>query len=765
MLQASHPGRHIVLRCTLMLLGLMMGLTVAGWALASGGTPRAARAAERANPPLALRPSPADLALGDRLYHYGQYDEAVVAYRAVMAQGQGSERRQAHYRLARTYLAAHRYDDAARALRSYIAAYPPNNETLRARFLLTLAYLNLGRLEDAELAFAPYAAADAPAAPYGHLALARALADAGQPQQAAAHLERALSASLPPKVADDARQSLAQAYAASQQPTLALSEYENLRDESTSAFRQAQALWGIAAVSEQLEDQERRREAFFTLINGYPRYAVAEAALAELLAQGEAVDPFRQGLVYFHRRRNQEAIAALEQYLATEPSPAGAAAAHYYLAILAERLHDNDAALRHYEASQALDPQGPLADDAMWWRAQLLEHSSQMDAAIDAYSWFWRLFPTSPWAEDAAFRTGLLLYRQGRYDMAWLTWSISLPALTTSQGIARAYLWLGKVAQARGEDGLARAYWARAVATAPTGYYGLRAELLRAGRPQDPYVATTEGQPPTGMGLAWSELEVWLYSTVGPPDAAAAALSRSRPWLAGLELYELGLLPEATQEFRRLLTQARDDAWALYRLTRRWSDMGLTHLAAAAAERLLGMVKGAPRALLAQSYPWAYNPLVMAAAARNRLSPLLILSLIRQESFFDPTAASPAGALGLTQVMPSTAREIAQRLERADSSSDDLLRPVVSIEFGAYYLGQQMSLFDDNVYHALAAYNGGPGNALRWSQRGQWADPDLFLEGIDFAETRTYLRAVLENYANYRFLYAGVNHPTLLAIP
>ena len=138
--------------------------------------------------------------------------------------------------------------------------------------------------------------------------------------------------------------------------------------------------------------------------------------------------------------------------------------------------------------------------------------------------------------------------------------------------------------------------------------------------------------------------------------------------------------------------------------------------------------------------------------------------MIRQESFFDPAAGSPAGALGLTQVIPATAQEIAQQLGRQDFSVSDLFRPSVAIEFGAHYLASQVQFFDGNLYFALAAYNAGPGMALSWSEEAA-GDIDLFQELIQFAETRTYVKIVLENYAVYRFLYGEADHVTLLAAP
>lgn len=709
---------------------------------------------------------PADLSQGDQFYRNGQYDEAIAVYRSVMAGGQEPKRQQAQYRLARTYLAAYRYEEAARELESYIAIYPADADTLRAHFLLSQAYIGLQRIEDAEQVFIPYATAGGPAAAYGHLALAQALADSGRPREAAIHLEQALSSELPQNVADDARWSLAQAYAASQQPDLALAQYERLLSETDSAYNRAQALWGIATVSGRLGDQERWYNTLLSVIRDYPRYWVAAAAVDELLTWGIDVEPFSQGVAYFYRRRNDESVAALERYLASGPGPAGAAVAHYYLGILAERLNDNDTAVQHYEASEYWDPVGPLAAEAMWGRAQLLESAGQFDAAAEVYSRLWQLLPASDRAKDAAVKAGIIRYKQGRYEDASQMWNAWLPTVSSQQEIARVNLWLGKAAQARGDTEAARTYWAYSMGIAPTSFYGLRAELLLAGRPYEPDVANAEGQLLAGAGPAWDEVEAWLSFSGSSPNATAYnALSQSRPWLVGVELYELGLSQQAAQEFRRLLAQQGDDAWAVYYLMRHWNDMGLTHLAAAAALRLQEIVGGAPKAVLAQAYPWDYDSLVTSAAERNNISPLFILSVIRQESLFDPIAGSSAGAQGLTQVMPSTGQGIAQQLGRSDFATADLLRPAVSIEFGAYYLGAQMALFDNSAYNTLAAYNGGPGSALRWSQRGQVTDPDLFYEEIDFSETRLYLRLVLENYAMYRFLYAGADHPTLLTTP
>jgi soluble lytic murein transglycosylase len=159
-------------------------------------------------------------------------------------------------------------------------------------------------------------------------------------------------------------------------------------------------------------------------------------------------------------------------------------------------------------------------------------------------------------------------------------------------------------------------------------------------------------------------------------------------------------------------------------------------------------------------YPARFAAQASVAADDEGISPFLLLALVRQESFFDETAVSSVGALGLTQVMPATAADIADSLGAEDFKDGDLLTPDVSLRFGAHYLAAQIEGFGGSLHAALAAYNGGPGNAGRWAEASS-GDPDLLLETIDFAETRIYVEVVLENLALYRYAYGAADHPSL----
>jgi soluble lytic murein transglycosylase-like protein len=125
----------------------------------------------------------------------------------------------------------------------------------------------------------------------------------------------------------------------------------------------------------------------------------------------------------------------------------------------------------------------------------------------------------------------------------------------------------------------------------------------------------------------------------------------------------------------------------------------------------------------------AYDGLIDAAAARNGVDPALLRGLIRQESNFDPTATSPAGARGLAQLMPGTA---------AGLGVTDPFDPAQSIDAGARYLRSQLDRFGGDPAKALAAYNAGPGAVQRYG-------------GVPpYAETQQYVQRVLGYAAQYR---------------
>lgn len=147
-------------------------------------------------------------------------------------------------------------------------------------------------------------------------------------------------------------------------------------------------------------------------------------------------------------------------------------------------------------------------------------------------------------------------------------------------------------------------------------------------------------------------------------------------------------------------------------------------------------------------YPLAFLPEVEYAAKRNGIDPLLILSVMREESRFDPQARSIAGALGLMQLMPQTAQRIAGPANISLRHLDQLYDPKTNVLLGTYYLRQLLDEFN-SIPVALAAYNAGRHNVINWLNHGNYDTIDEFIEDIPFRETRNYVKRVLTTYFEY----------------
>jgi len=240
----------------------------------------------------------------------------------------------------------------------------------------------------------------------------------------------------------------------------------------------------------------------------------------------------------------------------------------------------------------------------------------------------------------------------------------------------------------------------------------------------------------------------------GYPDdvARAGAVARAS------ELGEVGLRPEAIAEWNEARLAWRSDPLKLYLLARLADERGAAYVALKAAEDVAKLspghgFSGAPEALRRLIFPLPYAEVGLSQSREHGVDPLALYALLRQESLFNPGALSSAGARGLGQIMPATAQGIAQNLKIEGFQESDLFRPALSIRFGAFYLSRQLELMGDSLPGALSAYNGGPGNAQRWAGGTTVADPDLFTEGIDYPETRGYVKLVYGYYGAYKRLY------------
>ena len=145
--------------------------------------------------------------------------------------------------------------------------------------------------------------------------------------------------------------------------------------------------------------------------------------------------------------------------------------------------------------------------------------------------------------------------------------------------------------------------------------------------------------------------------------------------------------------------------------------------------------------------PLRHEDIIRQQAEKKGLDPALIAAVIYAESRFVSGRTSSAGAQGLMQITPETARDIARRSGGTAFVLDDLDTPQVNIAYGSYLLRELLDRYDGDTAAALAAYNAGPGNADRWG------GANLRVQDIPYPETRAYVQKVLDAQRQYRERY------------
>ena len=303
---------------------------------------------------------------------------------------------------------------------------------------------------------------------------------------------------------------------------------------------------------------------------------------------------------------------------------------------------------------------------------------------------------------------------------------------------SNALFWSAKIHERQGNEARRDELLRRLIALYPYAYYSYRArEIL--------------GLPI----LPSSEIES------GHSFPAEALAEPKDPRLAvALELRAVGLDVDAARELKRIAAGTQRDPVLSWRLADFYSDAGEPLRAIGILNRdFKDLIRhggtGIPPRFWEVLYPRFRWDEIQAAAAATKTDPWLIAAIIRQESGWDPTTVSSAGAVGLMQVMPGEAPAIASRARLGAIERDDLFDPSVNIRVGAAELRQKLDAMDGNLTLAVASYNAGETAVRRWLQRTPASDPDLFIDSISYAETRLYVMIVTRNLHEYQRVYGG----------
>ena len=582
----------------------------------------------------------------------------------------------------------------------------------------------------------------------------------------------------------------------------------------------ATALLRQAALSKRMGDVATRRAALVAVWRDHPRTALDSEALREICADNlvgdkdtarQACPPLgleehlrrAERLVELHH--NQRAIAALEPIVARLKLPKPAACrAHLAFgeAHRKERLHERaieiftpivercpaqkEKALYSLASSQSIAhpergprfydrfiadfPRSPNLAQAEWFAAALEIQNEQIDAASRRLESLSKRFPKSRYASEALFKRFWLDWRACKIaeSVRWLdTLLARYPGKVEER--QRAIYWkaraderLGRVAEATAADeSLSR--------EAPVSHYGVmalkqleRSDAKRACAARHDIARAIRGEGDSSKdGATKATASQERSELIALFPLKLEGLRNDIRLDAALDFIRLGMLAEA----RDLLTALSREKW-------RKSDKRVL----AVLMGIAGDFRGAQwitrvhfastfdkapspetRGLWTLAWPLAHRAMLERHCSAHGVTPDLLQALMREESALDPLARSWAGALGLTQLMPTRAQQVAQIVGRTSFKEEELFDPSTSIEFGCAWLGTLLREFAGEPMHAFAAYNADSDRVRHWLSLPSGRLLDHFVEQIPIAETRGYVKRLVRSEAVYRWLYQPIN--------
>lgn len=591
-------------------------------------------------------------------------------------------------------------------------------------------------------------------APSALLQAATVLSSAGDDAAAVTHFRRFLARHGDHPEAARARLALAQALLAAGRTTEAARALNDLwilspaAPEAASAAQQLRVLAdrGLAGPPPTARERVERAERLLAAGLGEPAQSEAQALWADTLPADLRARALKIVLDVSRRAgRYETATAAIGRALSSLPPEQRPP----WLLELA-RLHNRrsrDLALTTLDKLAREYPKSQQVAEALLLKGRLLEEASRVSDAQTVYRKLAAGHPDGEEAGAALWRLGWLAWFRGAYDDAAGSWARILAIRGGHAYREATTYWIGRADELRGEAKLAARRFAQLQDEAPRSYYGVLASQ-RSGH-RSPGIRSS----PPPVALPADPLELLRA------DAGYARVE-------ALRAVELGTF--ADEEMAEMSRRALGDAARLYALSAAYVQESRYYLALRILRRHFQSVARTgvdtvPRVFWEMLYPIGWRGELMEAAGRAAIDPLLVAAVVREESSFYPQARSRVGARGLMQLMPDTARPIAQARRLPFNNAELLDDPAANLELGTTYLAALLREFPD-ARLAAAAYNAGPARVREWWGTRRSDDLEVWVEQIPFDETRAFVKRVMLSWDEYRRLY-GASVPAQAATP
>lgn len=421
----------------------------------------------------------------------------------------------------------------------------------------------------------------------------------------------------------------------------------------------------------------------------------------------------------------------LKQYKLAEKFLAGAAAspvvsvrseARFWRAKSLERLHQSERALTLYMELVAEGKQQEYADDAQMEAAGLRRNQGLYADSARLYEQVSKLFPESKFASKSLWESGWCRYLAGEYTAAVVQFKALFKDETQRE---KSLYWTGRALENSGSVAEAGPYFKLLLDEYPAGFYATWHREQKGIK--DTREVFGQRNPLTELPVAAGFEKPRLLASLGLIEEARNEMSVARKKLGDKK----GLQPSIVRVYLEM--EDYNSAVSLFKQIRPvvWDKTTLP--------------------LWAAGYPMAYSGPVTQNAAANALPESLIYALMRTESTFMPSIKSPAGAIGLMQMMPATAKLTAR--EKGAFNPQRLTNPEYNIKLGTRHLRDLMKEYDGDIVYVAAAYNAGATALDRWRRNHKGVKKDEFIENISYQETRDYVKRIYTSAATYRQLY------------
>jgi soluble lytic murein transglycosylase len=380
------------------------------------------------------------------------------------------------------------------------------------------------------------------------------------------------------------------------------------------------------------------------------------------------------------------------------------------------------------------------AGDALVEKAKLLDEIGRKAEAAKSRETLRVQYPKADATAKYRWSVAQTAAERGDVLKAW-TWAQPITSNNPNSSLApKAAFWVGKWAQQLGRSQDARAAFEHVVSHHPHSYYAWRSAVQ------------------LGWNVGNFNTIRQILPPVTKPDIRSVPPAGSEMFK---ELYRLGQDEDAITLFkaemndRSQLSVNESFTDTLLKLVQGKNLQGINQVWSLQAKdgteskKQLQNLRETPEYWYAL-FPFPFYQTIIDWSHKRKINPLLIASLIRQESRFEPEITSPVGAKGLMQVMPTTGEWVANKIALKNYS---LNNPNDNVNLGTWYLNYTHETYSNNSLLAVASYNAGPGNVSKWRRIYQVSDPDVFVEKIPFQETKNYIESVFGNYWNYLRIY------------